>query len=929
MATRLYLTTTAIPYNPSTLRGSWDATASPSTGKLEAVPAGANTTITKTETSSTNNYDILFGKWVSDALLEAVTIAGTLNLCLRVSEGNADANAFYHLHIFVTQGDTDNVRGTLLSDYIGSGEFPTTAQGLAITGISLSSVNAQAGDRIVIEVGAQLQNTHTTSRNIVIAYGGTNTVDLTNANTTTGRPKWIEFSTELPIVPKFETLIDNFNDNSLDSGLWTNWGGANVTEQNQRLETVGSTVASDYFGIDSAGFYTLVGSYAFCQLVDKGADHASRVVQPVGLNRNADNTVYWEYNNGFLRCWKQVATTYTQVGTDLAYNSTNHKYLRLREASGTVYWDYSADGVNWSNHASETVANLFNMTGLSVTTGLVGNEATVTSASYAHFDNFNVIPSVSTSSTRAAKITGKDTSTSNRLAKLAGKETSTASRAAKLLAGGATAILTDDFADGILDSSKWPALQQGGNITGSETNGTIEFVLPASAASGDYGALRSHHAYNLVGSHVFAHIDSVPNPATNADMSLLVDTGITDNWLRWVYEAGTIYAQYNEGAGIQTLGTVPFSDATRFWRLREASGTVYFDTSPDGVNWTPRFNYSTALTLTRVTLVIEVYVWQNETNPGGGSIASINVTPSTATASRNAKLAGIDTASSTRASKISGKASDTSNRAARLTGNDSSSSSRPSKLTGVDTATSNRAAKITGVETAAGSSRAAKLLGKVLDISSRLAKLIGKQTDSTSRAAKITGTLTDTSNRGGHLTGKDTATSNRAAKVTGIVATTVTRLARTSGKDISSSARGAKATGQDNTTSTRSGKLVGVNSTTENRNAKTTGKAAAQSIRQARITGKVTVVEGRAIKLTGVDMAVSYVMAHLYGQELDADYRLLRLTGYALASSSRMAKLTGRVIRSRPTILPSGTDVTILHSRGKSTPLNIVPPTTL
>ena len=45
------------------------------------------------------------------------------------------------------------------------------------------------------------------------------------------------------------------------------------------------------------------------------------------------------------------------VGTTLAtltYSATDHAWLRLREAAGTVFWDTSPDGVTWTNRASTT-----------------------------------------------------------------------------------------------------------------------------------------------------------------------------------------------------------------------------------------------------------------------------------------------------------------------------------------------------------------------------------------------------------------------------------------------------------------------------------------------------------------------------------------------------------------------------------------------
>lgn len=45
-------------------------------------------------------------------------------------------------------------------------------------------------------------------------------------------------------------------------------------------------------------------------------------------------------------------------GSYVTYNATNHRFLRIRESSGTVYWDTSANGLSWNNLISETLTNL-------------------------------------------------------------------------------------------------------------------------------------------------------------------------------------------------------------------------------------------------------------------------------------------------------------------------------------------------------------------------------------------------------------------------------------------------------------------------------------------------------------------------------------------------------------------------------------------
>lgn len=221
---------------------------------------------------------------------------------------------------------------------------------------------------------------------------------------------WMGIAAEIKYTKKaIETLVDDFNDNSMDLSLWSDWGGANTAETNQRLQITGDTVNGNYYGLDTLMIGDLTGSNAYAELVDPGANHANRVDvfglicvtagDVSDLATDGDNQLYWEYNNGNLRCWKAVAGTFTQVGSDLTYNSSNHKFLRIRESGGTIYFDYSADpNSGWTNHSSTTAA--INIDRMKIYLQL-GNEGVPASASYVYWDNVNNTPAAAAGNTGA------------------------------------------------------------------------------------------------------------------------------------------------------------------------------------------------------------------------------------------------------------------------------------------------------------------------------------------------------------------------------------------------------------------------------------------------------------------------------------------------------------------------------------------------
>jgi hypothetical protein len=115
------------------------------------------------ETVATADYDVLLLRCVSAPLAADHNFSGTLDLVMGVQEASSsDADMAFYLHIFVTQGDTDNLRGTLLANYAdpNTNEWGTTALGKSLSAVAtLTAVSALAGDRIVVEIGYRARNT--------------------------------------------------------------------------------------------------------------------------------------------------------------------------------------------------------------------------------------------------------------------------------------------------------------------------------------------------------------------------------------------------------------------------------------------------------------------------------------------------------------------------------------------------------------------------------------------------------------------------------------------------------------------------------------------------------------------------------------------------------------------------------------------------
>ena len=353
---RVYLTNAAAGYTPATKRGQWDDNAATLVRKLGPRPEGTAATAARAETSATNNYDVLLGRWVSQPARRAGELAGQMNWCVGVRESAAAANMFFHWHVYVLAGDTDTVRGVLRDSAVNTTEWiSTSAVGRTGNGWDLDAVNVQAGDRLVVELGYRAQNTSTTSYTGTINYGSTGTTDLSLASpNVTTEPGWVEFTDAEGIFwEDIGGITDDFNDGTLDtadrwSGTWVS-GGTTPIETGGKLRIYCNT---NYAGALTGPWLYFRDTEASWEMVTlaNGATATSECYFKGSIDSSVAGTyIGWLLNlkTGVLRANNAVSYT-DSGGVDITWNATTHRWLRLRETSGTVYWETSPDGETWT-----------------------------------------------------------------------------------------------------------------------------------------------------------------------------------------------------------------------------------------------------------------------------------------------------------------------------------------------------------------------------------------------------------------------------------------------------------------------------------------------------------------------------------------------------------------------------------------------------
>lgn len=194
-------------------------------------------------------------------------------------------------------------------------------------------------------------------------------------------------------TPKTENITDNFDDNSRNTALWSVTGTASETSNGLVISVASG--AANYSGFYSLEYYDLTASYSYAKVTNAG-NQALNSLQaiPVFLqDSSTNNRLVWYINQNKLYAQKFVSGVATDIRGDVTYNSSVHVYFKIREASGTVYWDYSTDGSSWTNYTS--TATPITITALQVVAqaGAYSAEASSTSVTV---DNVNTISVVST-----------------------------------------------------------------------------------------------------------------------------------------------------------------------------------------------------------------------------------------------------------------------------------------------------------------------------------------------------------------------------------------------------------------------------------------------------------------------------------------------------------------------------------------------------
>lgn len=193
-------------------------------------------------------------------------------------------------------------------------------------------------------------------------------------------------------MAKAHTLTDNFNDNATDAAKWRAYGNPaplseRVREVNGRVEIrPRSNQPQVHSGYVSLSCYDLTESHAHIELIQPlrpapGAETTFSVEMDEG------SSLLFSVEAGHLKCLA-VSPGMCMLLKQVPYDPVKHRWLRLREELGRIYWEISRDGEVWGILAGTPDPAALKRVTIRFESGL---RESVSSPGVAIFDNLNVV----------------------------------------------------------------------------------------------------------------------------------------------------------------------------------------------------------------------------------------------------------------------------------------------------------------------------------------------------------------------------------------------------------------------------------------------------------------------------------------------------------------------------------------------------------
>jgi hypothetical protein len=374
------------------------------------------------------------------------------------------------------------------------------------------------------------------------------------------------------------TLTDNFDD-GVTSAAWVQAGSGGGYAHESNGELIGATTA----GAGGGGGYNSTQAFDFrndaiwVEVTAVPSQNSTAAVQMQAFSHVGRSFIMISELQGQLHFSREVNGSIGDVNAPIPYDPVAHRWWRLRESAGITNWETSPDSVTWTVQASATDA--FDMRAMVVSLWVL-SAGTDPVGGAGHYDNFN--------------------------------------RSATEALCPMSAVPSNL---GNWDQYEWVSLSDSGCNT-DISGGEASLTLPNTAAADC--DITSMHDYDLRGSSATVQVMGVVDPSTAAEQFLQVRLDDL-NALEIRLSGGMLhFSALVNGSTVSEAANMAYDASHVWWRIREDAGVSYWESSPDGRNWTTHAGVPDPIDVSRAVLRLGVHSAATVSAPGTAVFTQLN-----------------------------------------------------------------------------------------------------------------------------------------------------------------------------------------------------------------------------------------------------------------------------------------------------------------
>lgn len=169
----------------------------------------------------------------------------------------------------------------------------------------------------------------------------------------------------------------------------------------------------------------------------------------------------------------------------------------------------------------------------------------------------------------------------------------------------------------IQDAAKW-------SYVGTAAATAGQAVVPC--RSGWLDSLLSVAAYNLTDSQAVVQAVTVTNKG-NGSTETIFELQISSTERYSMLYSNDFLVCREICDGNNSVNNFAWDASWKWWRMRESGGTIYYDTSPNGVDWTNRYNKPIRVAVTALQALLQAGYGGTEPSPGTAIFDNFNLPP--------------------------------------------------------------------------------------------------------------------------------------------------------------------------------------------------------------------------------------------------------------------------------------------------------------